>query len=85
MLHVPINIRAQIPSPTLSPTVEQRNFIPIDTAPIVIEGNEQISPSESPTTMTPPIGSPNLQNNILTDPIDSFQVSSIELPFMHDN
>lgn len=88
MLHVPLNIRAQIPSPTLSPTVEQKEFIPTDNAPIVIESQEEIvyseSPpieslnsqnnaiihSESPVTMSPPMGSPSMQNNILTQPTE---------------
>lgn len=76
MLHVPINIRAQIPSPMLSPTVEQKYFIPKeDTAPIVIENVEAIQlQSESPVTMSPPIGSPNLHSNILTQSMDSSQV-----------
>ena len=74
MLHVPINIRAQIPSPTLSPTVEQIDFIPReDTAPIVIESVQQ--QPETPTTMSPAVGSPNLHSNILTQSMDSAQVS----------
>lgn len=73
MLHVPINIRAQIPSPTLSPTAEQKDFIPReDTAPIVIESVQQ---TETPTTMSPVVGSPNLHSNILTQSMDSTQVS----------
>lgn len=76
MLHVPINIRAQIPSPTLSPTAEQKDFIPKeDTAPIVIESVEAVqTQQESPVTMSPPIGSPNLHSNILTQSMDSQQV-----------
>jgi len=81
MLHVPINIR-HIPSPTLSPTVEQKDFIPNDNTPIVVESasyiaeiNEQVQP-ESPATMSPPIGSPNLQSNILTQ-MDPSQVIQI--------
>lgn len=92
MLHVPLNIRAQIPSPTLSPTVEQKEFIPTDNVPIVIESQEEIVYSESPpieslnpqnndsvhavvhpespVTMSPPIGSPSMQNNILTQPTE---------------
>lgn len=74
MLHVPINIR-HIPSPTQSPTVEQKDFIPKDdSAPIVVEAVDQILP-ESPITMSPPIGSPNLQSNILTQSMESSQVS----------
>lgn len=69
MLHVPVNIR-HIPSPTLSPTVEQKDFIPSDeTAPIVVESVERALP-ESPATMSPIVGSPNLQSNILTQSMD---------------
>jgi hypothetical protein len=71
MLHVPINIRTQIPSPTLSPTAEQKDFIPKeDTAPIVIERFEAVQ-QETPATMSPVVGSPN----ILTQSIDPTQVS----------
>jgi hypothetical protein len=73
MLHVPVNIR-HIPSPTISPTIEQRDFIPRDdTAPIVVESLEHSMP-ESPATMSPMIGSPNLQSNILTQSMDQSQV-----------
>lgn len=73
MLHVPINIR-QIPSPTLSPLIEQKDFIPRDdTAPIVVDPAEHDQP-ESPITMSPTIGSPNLQSNILTQSMDPSQV-----------
>lgn len=73
MLHVPINIR-QIPSPTLSPLIEQKDFIPRDdTAPIVVDPAEH-DQSESTITMSPTIGSPNLQSNILTQSMDPSQV-----------
>ena len=75
MLHVPINIRSQIPSPTLSPTVEQKDFIPHDNAPIVIESNDYIAQSESPLTMSPPVDLNSLQNNIEVQEINSYQVS----------
>ena len=78
MLHVPINIRAQIPSPTLSPTAEQKDFIPTeDTAPIVIESVQQ--QPETPITMSPAVGSPNLHSNILTQSMDSTQVSENQI------
>lgn len=79
MLHVPINIR-QIPSsPTLSPLIEQKDFIPKDdTTPIVVDPAEH-EQQESPTTMSPTIGSPNLQSNILTQSMDPSQVQSIIL------
>lgn len=83
MLHVPINIR-QIPSPMVSPIVEQKDFIPKDdTSPIVVESMEQIAQIESPITMSPPIGSPNLQSNIISQPIDASQVSSAKLQEMN--
>ena len=77
MLHVPINIRAQIPSPMLSPTAEQKDFIPKeDTAPIVIESVEAVPlQPETPVTASPVVGSPNLHSNILTQSMDSTQVS----------
>jgi hypothetical protein len=75
MLHVPINIRSQIPSPTLSPTAEQKDFIPKeDTAPIVIESVEAVQP-ETPVMASPTVGSPSLHSNILTQSIDPTQVS----------
>lgn len=82
MLHVPTNIRQmQIPSPTLSPTVEQKDFIPKeDTAPIIIENVEQVlfesqPPVNSSFPMNLPVGSPNLQHNVLTQSMDHSQVS----------
>jgi hypothetical protein len=60
----------------LSPTAEQKDFIPKeDTAPIVIESVQAVPvQSESPATMSPPVGSPNLHSNILTQSMDSSQV-----------
>lgn len=77
MLHVPVNIR-QIPSPALSPTVEQKDFIPReDSTPIVVDSIQQVPFTESPMTVSPPIGSPNLQSNILTQSLDASQVKLI--------
>ena len=74
MLHVPVNIR-QIPSPTLSPINEQKDFIPKDdTTPIIVDSIQQVPLTESPATMSPPIGSPNLHSNILTNSFDPAQV-----------
>lgn len=76
MLHVPINIR-QIPSPTLSPLIEQKDFIPKDdTTPIVVDPAEH-DQQESPATMSPTVGSPNLHSNILTQSMDPSQVRLI--------
>jgi hypothetical protein len=79
MLHVPINIR-QIPSPILSPTVEQKDFIPKDdTAPIVVE-SISYPPLENHTAMSSPqIETPieppmHLQNNVVSYPVDPSSV-----------
>lgn len=84
MLHVPVNTR-YIPSPTISPTVEQKDFIPRDdSGPIVVESNEQVV-CESPATLSPPIGSPNLHTNIFTQSMDPSQVSFNKLSFRRGN
>lgn len=77
MLHVPTNIR-YVPSPMLSPAVEQKDFIPKDdTSPIVVESNEEVV-QEIAVLETSLVGSPNLQSNILTHSINSPQVCDCE-------
>jgi hypothetical protein len=84
MLHVPVNIR-QIPSPIISPimspSVEQKEFIPRDdTTPIVVESvsypPEIAAPEVIAAAIVPPIESPvepltNLQSNAVTYPVDT--------------
>lgn len=72
MLHVPTNIRQmQIPSPTLSPTIESKDFIPKeDTAPIVIESVGQAYEENQRSVESPlpqqNIHTQSLVSNVLT-------------------
>jgi hypothetical protein len=73
MLHVPTNIR-QIPSPMLSPVVEQKGFIPqYDNTPIVVENVSFVPDNVGQTYAESPamsMESPSLTNNIVPQQID---------------